>query len=77
MARTVKTQEQLKKSLYLTKTEISRLFGCGNTAAGKCFDAAQRLDVHDLKDNYFNYSKVRMSSVLKVLGITVKELEKI
>ena len=77
MARIVKSTEDLKKSLYLNRTEINRLFGCGKVAAEKCFTKAQLMDARELKDNYFNYSKVRMSSVLKVLGITEAELEKV
>lgn len=77
MAKTIKTVEQLKKSLYLNKTEINRLFGCGKYAAEKCFNSAQKMDARELKDNYFNFSKVRMSSVLKVLGITEAEMERI
>lgn len=77
MSRTIKTSEQLKKSLHLNKTEINRLFGCGKSAADKCFTAAQKIDAKELKDNYFNYSKVRMSSVLRVLGITEAEMKQI
>lgn len=77
MAKTVKSLEQLKKSLYLNKTEINRLFGCGKKSADKCFQAAQKIDCRELKDNYFDETKVRTSSVMRVLGITEAEKEQI
>ena len=76
MPRVRKSREELVHSFFVSVTEISRLFGCGRVMAEKCFKAAQLIDEKEMTINYLDANKVRLSSVLTVIGITEEELTK-
>ena len=76
MPRVRKSREELCNSFFVSVTEIARLFGCGRVMAEKCFSAAQKIDKEQMSINYLDSQKVRMASVLNVVGITEEELRK-
>jgi len=71
-----KTRIELANSFFLNCAEISRLFELSKAVTTKVFGKAQALDKQELKDNYLDSEKVRLTSVLQVLGITAEELER-
>ena len=71
-----RTREELADSFYIRETEIARLFQCGRAMATATFGKAQEIDKQELRSNYFDYTQVRLSSVLEVLGISDSELRK-
>jgi hypothetical protein len=75
MTRLKKTREEIAESFHVNKSEIDRLFGCGRPTAVKIFNSASDIDARELGANYFNRSTVRLTSVLKVAGISEQELK--
>lgn len=71
-----KSNAELVDSFFLNCSEIQRLFEMGRISAGTVFDRAQEIDKRELGVNYFDYMKVRLSSVLRVLGIREDELRR-
>lgn len=69
-----KTVREIATSFHVNVCEISRLFRFGRVMADKTFDKARAIDIDELRENYMDYNKVRLSSVLRVLGITDEEL---
>ena len=74
MSRVRKTREQLANEFFVSVSEIDRLFGTGRTAARHCFDECKREEADGLCFN--PETKVRLSTVLKVLQISDAELRK-
>lgn len=75
MTRLKKTREEIAGSFYVNKSGIDRLLGCGRLTAIKIFNSASDIDARELGANYFNRSTVRLTSVLKVAGISEQELK--
>lgn len=75
MSKHTKTRAEIASSFYVNKSEICRMFGCGRIMSDKIFRSAQKIDIEELMHSYIDWNKVRMSSVLKVLGITDKEVK--
>ena len=75
MTRLKKTREEIAESFHVNRSEIDRLLGCGRPTAVKIFDSASDIDARELGANYFNRSTVRLTSVLKVAGISEQELK--
>ena len=75
MPRIRKTREEIANSFFVSVTEIERLFGCGHKMAANCFSMARKADMAEIKDPCFSENVVRLSTVLKILGISEKELK--
>lgn len=75
MTRLKKTREEIAGSFHVNRSEIDRLLGCGRPTAVKIFNSASDMDARELGANYFNHSTVRLTSVLKVAGISEQELK--
>lgn len=75
MARREKTRAEISNAFHVNKSEIDRLLGCGRPTALKIFNSASDMDAKELGANYFNHSTVRLTSVLKVAGISEQELK--
>ena len=69
------TREGLLQKVYLTKADIQSLFGVSRAAAGNIFSAAMEMDDEELRFRPWP-NRVRQKSVLKVQGISFKELER-
>ena len=76
MAGHKKSNEEIATSFFVTKSEIARFFGVSKKVAREVFEQAQRDDIAELKFNYFDESKVRLNTVIEVLGLTVAEVER-
>ena len=75
MRRPEKTREEIADAFHVNKSEIDRLLGCGRPTAVKIFNSASDMDARELGANYFNRNTVRLTSVLKVAGISEQELK--
>lgn len=75
MRRPEKTREEIAEAFHVNKSEIARLLGCGWPTAVKIFNSASDLDTRELGANYFDHGTVRLTSVLKVTGISEQELK--
>lgn len=69
------TREELLQKIYLTKADIQTLFGVSRLAADKIFRYAMAVDDEELRFKPWP-NRVRQKSVLKVQGISFKELER-
>lgn len=74
--RHTKTRKEIASQLYLTKTDIRRLLGVGQATANRIYKLAERLDIEALKDFRVEPTKVRITSVSKVTGISVNLMKK-
>ncbi len=70
----MKSREQLYKENFLNIAQIQRLFGLSYNKAKKAYDLADEFDDKALKEFRVEDKKVRRTTVLKVVGITDKEL---
>jgi hypothetical protein len=66
-------QKELANSFFIRETEVGRLFGLNRSMAKEAFIKAQRLDLKEVE--IFDTYLVRLSSVLRVLGISERELK--
>ena len=71
----VKTRQQIANQLYLTKTDIQRLLGVSQYKARRIYDLADGIDAEELKYR-IEPTKVRITSISKVTGISVNLLKK-
>ena len=72
-----KSNEDIAASFFVTKTEISRFFGINKKVAKEVFERAQQYDIEDLGIiNYFDETKVRLTTVVKTLGLSMSEVER-
>lgn len=69
-----RTRQEIARSFHVRQADIATLFECGRVTAVQTFDKAQQLDLKELGDNYIDKNKVRLTSVLRVFGITNEEL---
>ena len=76
MSRRTKTREEIARSFYVNVSEICRLFELGRTAATRVYHKAQSIDEQELKENSIAGTAVRLTSVLKVIGIPEEELRR-
>ena len=74
MSRKKKTPMEIANGVYVNKSEIARLLGIAHVQGTKIFYRAQEIEILELRDNYIDTSKVRMTSVLKVLGLTREDI---
>lgn len=70
-----KTRQQIANQLYLTKTDIQRLLGVSQQKAVRIYDLANQIDAEDLKYRV-EPTKVRITSISKVTGISVNLMKK-
>lgn len=75
--RRIKSRQEMYNALHLTQSEIGRLFGLSRTKSKKVFDMAMARDREALADRLLFEDKVRIGSVLWVLGISRKEFDTI
>ena len=76
MSKRKKTVQEIASSFHVCVTEIGRLFGCGRVMADQIFDRARNIDRNELRENYLDEAKVRLTSVLRVMGISEEELRR-
>jgi len=69
-----KDKKELAVSFHLRIMEISRLFDLRYPIAKKVFNRAREIDREELGMNYLDETRVRTSTVLKVLGISKGDL---
>lgn len=70
-----KTRQQIANQLYLTKSDIQRLLGVSQQKAVRIYDLANQIDAEDLKYRV-EPTKVRITSISKVPGISVNLMKK-
>ena len=70
-----KTREEISNQFYLSKTDISTLFKIGDARTQKIYKLAEQIDNDDLGDYRIEPTKVRMTSVCKVTGISLNLLK--
>lgn len=70
-----KTRQQIANQLYLTKTDIQRLLGVSQQKAVRIYELANQIDAEDLKYRV-EPTKVRITSISKVTGISVNLMKK-
>lgn len=71
-----KTREDLLTAQYLSKTDISNLYGLPWAVAVRVFTLAKAEDVKALGDRIVYPTKVRLVSTLAVQGLSFKTLER-
>ncbi len=76
MSRRKKTIHEIATSFHVNLSEISRLFGCGAAMANKIFVRARAIEWEELHENYLDSNKVRLTTVLKVMGISEEEFQR-
>ena len=76
MARPIKTREKIAIQFYLNTTDIAVLIGCSWQNAKRLFDEANKVDDEELPFRV-EPLKVRMHTVLKLAGISQKQLDRI
>lgn len=76
MAKKKKTIREIANSFHVNTTEIGKIFGCGTVMADKIFVKAKKVDYTELQDNYLDSNKVRLSTVLSVMGISEDEFRR-
>ncbi len=75
MSKPIKTRGEIANQLFVTKTDIQKLFGCRWKKASELFDVVNDIDkelpfrIHD--------DKVRLEIVLQKAGISQKTLAKL
>ena len=76
--RRTKTMAEILASPYITKAEMTRLFGFSQSDARKVYRMAMDKDTADLGDRviYLCGEKVRLSSVCWATGVTLNQLLK-
>lgn len=68
-------REDLLQKVYLTRTDIQKLFVVSRGAGSRIFNAAMAIDDEELRFRPWP-NRVRQKSVLKVLHISFSELER-
>lgn len=72
-----RSREDLLRKPFLSKTDISNLLDVSWTKAARIYGLAEKIDV----DHYGQYriepTKVRITSVCKVIGISIGSLQKL
>ncbi len=76
MARQTKTRETVAQQFYLNTTDIMTLLGCSWRNAKRTFTKASQIDDEELPFRV-EPLKVRKQTVLRLAGITSKQLESI
>jgi hypothetical protein len=69
-----KTDMELATALYTNKAGISRLLSMSHQNACGIFGKAQEIERAELGNNYIDRTKVRVSTVLRIAGISRDEL---
>lgn len=76
MSKKKKTIHEIATSFHVNLSEIARLFGCGAAMANKIFVRARAIEWEELHENYLDSNKVRLTTVLKVMGISEEEFQR-
>lgn len=71
-----KSREEILTQIYLTKTDIKRLLQISYGSSVRVYKAAEKLDIEQLREFRIEPTKVRITSVCKVTGISFNMLEK-
>lgn len=71
-----KTRQQIANQLYLTKTDIRKLLGVSQPSANRIYKLAEKIDAEELKEFRVEPTKVRITSISKVTGISVNLMKK-
>lgn len=72
----VKTRKEIARQQYLNKRNIQRLLLVSQTKAVRIYNLAEKIDMEDLKEYRIEPTKVRITSVSKVTGISVNLMKK-
>lgn len=72
----VKTRKEIARQQYLNKRDIQRLLLVSQTKAVRIYNLAEKIDMEDLKEYRIEPTKVRITSVSKVTGISVNLMKK-
>ena len=70
----MKTRDELLAQAFLNRSEISSLLGVPYATASKIYALADRIDQEGLKEFRIYDTKVRITSVCKVAGISLNTL---
>ena len=77
MPKRMKDTEQLYRSLYLTQSEVKRLFELAEDEASQIYKAAYRNENREKQDGMVLFhNKVKRSYVLKTMGITEDDFDR-
>ncbi len=72
----MKSREEILAQSYLNKSEISRLLDVPFKVAARIYGLADKIDQETLKEFRIYDTKVRITSVCKVAGISLNTLQK-
>ena len=72
----VKTRKEIARQQYLNKRDIQRLLLVSQTKSVRIYNLAEKIDMEDLKEYRIEPTKVRITSVSKVTGISVNLMKK-
>lgn len=72
----VKTRKEISGQLYLNKADIRKLLDVSQTSANRIYKLAEKIDTEELKDFRVEPTKVRITSISKVTGISVNLMKK-
>lgn len=72
----LRSREELLTLPYLKQSDISRLLCLPYSTASRVYKRARALDDEELGDMVIEPRKARMTSVLRVAGITFESLKK-
>ena len=73
----IRSREELISKPYLSKTEIGRLLDVSWGKAEKIYTFADEIDHNELGKMRIEPTQVRITSVCKVIGISVNGLKKL
>ena len=74
MCQKLKTREEISTQAYLTKADTSKLLQVSREKASRIYCFARAKDDEELK-YIIEPTKVRLTSVCKVIGMTVKTVQ--
>ena len=72
----LKTREEIVTQPFVNKADIQKLFLVGYSTATKIYQAANQLDDDQLGIYRIEPTKVRITSVCKVSGVSLNTLQK-
>lgn len=72
-----RSREELISKPYLNITDISRLLDVSWAKADRIYCLADKIDFNELKDMRIEPTKVRITSVCKVIGMSLNTLRKL
>lgn len=74
MAQRKKTRAETVRQIDVNKADISRIFGGSHKKVSRLFEMASEIDDEELGRYRIDTSKVRLTTVCKIKGVTLNQL---